>query len=308
MLLVWLCEFALAGGVHVAVASADWDDERLARQLGRKIGAPVELVPATDLVQPGRTLPDAPPADQPGRLTDPDLRKLSIALEAARSAGDCEAQRLVAESIPFVDRSSVRSFRFQALVSAGVCAEAKGLDGPDWRLVAEGDTVILPFAHALALSGRDPGLLERVDRSARGRLEEAAVQARSLPTQSVALSPGQSVRVDGVEMPVGPEGRLELAWGRADLQLLRDREGVLAWGPSFQVESGSPSQPEAIAAERISALVSALPSDGATAFGTELGAYMGLVNADALYVAVPNKRRWSLWRWEPDQGRLVPHP
>src|SRR5690606_22212620 len=159
------------------------------------------------------------------------------------------------------------------------------------------------------LSARDPGLLERADPSARGRLEEAAVTVRSLPGQTVEITPGRPVRVDGVELRADPTtGRLELPWGRADLQLLREHEGVLSWGPSFRVEPGATLRPEATAAERTQALVAELPTDGAARFAPEIGAYVSLVGADTLYLAVPEKRRWALWRWEPEEARLVRLP
>lgn len=306
MLVAWFTEMALAGGIHVAVASPDWDDDRLARQLSKRLGAEVELVPATDLVQPGRAIAGTPPGEQPGRLTDPELRRLRVELEAARDAGDCEAQRQIADRVAFVDRKPARELRFAALVAAGTCAERKALDGPDWRQAVESGDVLLPFAHALALSGRDPGLLERADASARGRLEAAAVGIRTLPKQSVEVTPGRPVRIDGLEVQPDVSGRIELAWGRADVQLLREQDGVLAWGPSFRVAPGVPARPEAAAAERVAGLLAELPTDGAARFGPEIGAYVGLVDADALYVAVPDRRRWALWRWDPEGGRLVP--
>src|SRR5690606_5128244 len=137
MLLVWLAELAFAGGIHVAVASPQWDDAALAKRLTRRMGPGVELVPATALVQPGRTADGAEPARQPGRLTDAALRRLRVDLEAARDAGDCDAQRAIADRITFVDRSSVRELRFTALVAAGDCADRQDLDGSEWRLAVE---------------------------------------------------------------------------------------------------------------------------------------------------------------------------
>lgn len=287
-MLAWLwMSVAWAGGTWLAVAGPDWDDPQVERRLARRIGASAVVVPATDLVQPGRERAGPPPRAQPGRVDDRELNKLRKRLEEARTAGACGELRAVADAVSFVDRSSVRELRFDALVAAGAC---------------EGDVGDDLLALAAALVARDPRLIHRSG-AARDRVE--ALQAELEPTLVEIRDPEfVEVRVDGIVTPAS-DGRLQVLGKRADVQLVRHGRGRTWWGPSLRVTSGQPARPLELAEQQVGALVSSLPTDGGAALGGVVGAYYGLVDADALYLAVPDKRRLTLWRWEPEHGAFV---
>lgn len=319
----WIAWSTVAlGSTWVAVVEpGDWTDPATERRLARKIGAEVTLIPATDLMQQGRAVGDVAPGAQPGRVPDDALKRIRREVGIAAKSKDCDRLLSLAEQVTFVDRESVRQARFAALVAAAECASAADLREPPWVEVVAGEEVSAPLSRAAALATLDPSLLAHVS----GSVGDAIALLQQAPERIVvdladetggagAGSPGSDdprraaaveVRVDGVVVPITDDG-IEIAGRSADVQLVRVVAGRARWGPSFRVTASSePFRPLERAVRDVGAMVGALTVDGGAAFGGSVGAWTGLVNADALYLATFDRRRLTLWRWDPELGAFV---
>lgn len=230
-----------------------YEDELLRRIVRNRIDRPDALFfPSTDLYQNGRKAPDRTltPAMQPARVADADLTTLVAEAERVSQIpwnglgpdewrGEAAKLRDLLDTTWFIEGIEQREPLFLAYANIGRAAENSGSQAPPFFEAIAGKSVNYYYYLAASLAFQDPTLMSKLlDQEVNGAVNYylSEMQKGAFPTFPLdfeldgefdieQFEKEYQVFLNGVEVTIDAEARVEVLLGRSDIYLKRKDTG-----------------------------------------------------------------------------------